>query len=472
MSSPAELRPEHLHELVRERIVDLRLRGNIGRATRTSLEKRLRAIADYDDWEAMRDAAHAIKKHTLDNIVQYLARFEERAAARGTVVHYASSGAEACEIIIDLVASRGGRLAVKSKSMTSEEIGLGHALEAAGIEAVETDLGEYIVQLAGEMPSHITAPALHKSREDIGRLFEAQLGIEYTSDPETLTAVARRVLRGKFLTADIGISGVNAAVADTGAICIVENEGNARMSTTVPRVHIALMGCEKLVPDMRALAHGLNGLARSATGQRLSCYTNIIAGPKKSGELDGPDELHVVIMDNGRSRLLGDARLREALLCIRCGACMNTCPVYQTVGGHAYGSIYPGPIGSVITPVFLGLDRAVAMPYASSLCGACSAICPVKIDLHHMLLWQRHLAADRALGHWLERASMRAFLLLMRHPALYRTAARAVTFFAPLLGGERGTVRLPLWSRSRDFRLPREASFKRQWKERMHERQG
>ncbi|MBL0176780.1 MAG: iron-sulfur cluster-binding protein [Ignavibacteria bacterium] len=472
MSAPVELRPENLRALVHERIGNATLRGNIMRATRTSLDKRLHAIDDYEDWEAMRDAAHGIKRLVLDNLAHYLETFERNATARGTRVVYARDGAEACAIIVDIIHRAGGRVAVKAKSMTSEEIGLGHALAREGIEPIETDLGEYIVQLAGEMPSHITAPALHKSREEIGRLFAEHLGIAYTSDPETLTAVARRVLREKFLHADVGISGVNAAVADTGAIAIVENEGNARMSTTLPRVHIALMGFEKLVPDMRSLTHIVNILARSATGQRISCYTNIIAGPRKADELDGPEELVVVVMDNGRARFLDDARLREALLCIRCGACMNTCPVYQTVGGHGYGSIYAGPIGSVITPVLQGMERAKAMPYASSLCGACSDICPVKIDLHHMLLWQRHRAVEGKLGHWFERLAMRGFLAAMRSPFLYRFAAKAASMFAPLFHKGDGTTRLPLWSRSRDFRMPAEPSFRDQWKERTHERKG
>ncbi|MBN1447831.1 MAG: lactate utilization protein, partial [Bacteroidetes bacterium] len=346
MTHPTPIHPEYLKELVRERIHDDVLRGNIRRATRTSLDKRLAVVTDFTDWEDLRTLAHDVKRHVIDHLAGYLQRFEERATAAGAVLHYAADAAEAVAIILRLAASRAdGTPIVKSKSMTTEEIGLTNALEAAGMRTVETDLGEYIVQLAQEPPSHITAPALHKARGEIGALFAEKLGIPYTDDPAELTSVARTRLREDFLEAKVGISGVNFAVAETGTLCIVENEGNVRLSTSLPEMHIAVMGMEKLLPDMESLGLFLNLLGRSATGQRLTCYTSLITGPKADREIDGPDELHIVILDNGRSRMLEEPRLREALYCIRCGACMNVCPVYQKIGGHGYGSIYPGPIG-------------------------------------------------------------------------------------------------------------------------------
>ena len=465
-----EFTPERFHTLVGERIGDASLRHNVRRATDTSMKKRADVIRDYPDWEARRDAAAEVKRHVMAHLRHYLELFETQATAAGAVVHYARSGEDARAIVLDIARRSGARIAVKSKSMTSEEIELGRALAELGIDSVETDLGEYIVQIAGEPPSHITAPALHKSRDEIGALFARVLGIPFTNDPEELTAIARRVLREKFLGADLGISGVNFAVADSGAICIVENEANARMTTTLPRVHVALMGIEKLVPDMRSLTLLLSMLARSATGQRLSCYTNIIRGPRREGEWDGPDELHIVVLDNGRSGLHADPRLREVLHCIRCGACMNTCPVYRSIGGHAYGSVYSGPIGSIVTPALRGLSHAKDLPYASSLCGACTDVCPVRIDLHHHLLALRGRAVQSRLGHPLERLGMRLFVLGMTSPLLYRIGSALFRFAAPLFGDGEGGLSVPVWSATRRFPLPAEKSFRQLWKERTDER--
>jgi L-lactate dehydrogenase complex protein LldF len=465
----APIIPENLKKLVAERIHDPQLRANLKRATDTSLIKRADVVAEYPDWEEMRSKAHEIKKDVIDRLPEYLEEFERNAVANGISVWYAEDAKSACERIGSIIEGRGKAALVKSKSMTTEELHLNPALERMGWTVVETDLGEYIVQLAGEMPSHITAPALHKSRHEIGRLFAEKLGIPYTSEPAELTAVARAVLRERFLAAEVGISGVNFAVANTGSICVVENEGNARLSTTLPRIHVAVMGLEKLVPDTAALLHFLTMLARSATGQRISSYTSIISGPRRNDEIDGPDEVHVIVLDNGRTDLLADEHMREALYCIRCGACLNICPVYQKIGGHAYGAVYPGPIGSVITPVLLGMDRAKAMPYASSLCGACSEICPVRIDLHHLLLRHRQTVVERRLNSAVERWMMKAFLLVMKHPVVYRFA-HTVAALLVTLAGDRGVMRVPFWSKTRDFPAPAAVSFAQLWKEREDER--
>ncbi len=459
------IEPENIKLLIAERIHDPQLRGNIARATRTSLVKRAAVVEDYADWESMRDAAHDIKRHVMDNAGAYLAQFEERASAAGAQIHYASDAAEASRLVCEIAARHGRRVAVKSKSMTGEEIDLTHALERAGLEAIETDLGEYIIQLAGEPPSHITAPALHKSRGEIGRLFAEKLGIEYSDDPEHLTKVARRILREDFLRADVGVSGVNFAIAESGTICIVENEGNARLSTSMPKVHIAVMGFEKLLPDFESLSLFLNMLGRSATGQRITCYTSLLTGPRREGEHDGPEELHIVVLDNGRTRMLADPRLREALFCIRCGACMNVCPVYQKIGGHGYGSIYPGPIGSIITPIFRGEDRAAAMPFASSLCGACAEICPVRIDLHHLLLTWRERISEKRTGKRVERLAMRVFQRVAGNTRLFDLGGRLLRMFAPLLRDSDDGMRVPVWSATRVFPAPPQKSFKQLWKE-------
>lgn len=466
MTQRTPIEPQNLDALIGERIHDATLRGNIRRATQTSLNKRLAVVADFPEWEDLRQLAYDIKKHVIEQLPLYLARFEERAQEAGAVVHYAATAAEATRIVCDLAAETGDPLVVKSKSMTTEEIELTPALERLGLRTVETDLGEYIVQLAQEPPSHITAPALHKSRGEIGALFAEKLGIPYTDDPQELTDIARKILREDFLRAGVGISGVNFAVAESGSICIVENEGNARLSMSLPKRHIAVMGMEKLVPDFESLGLFLNLLGRSATGQRLTCYTSLITGPRRKGEQDGPDDLHIVILDNGRSRMRQDAQLREALYCIRCGACMNVCPVYQKVGGHGYGSVYSGPIGSVITPVFHGEERSKKMPYASSLCGACAEICPVKIDIHHHLLRWRQRIVEHGYAPFRERLAMRIYLLLARHTWLFDTAGRIGRLFAPLLRTEDGGISMPVWGRDRSFPAPPPASFKQLWKER------
>jgi len=368
---------------------DVQLRGALHKATTIFGRKRREAAASLSDWEDLRSQARAIKDEVLLHLDQYLEAFVHEAERRGAKVHWAVDAAQANEIICRLTVERGARNVVKSKSMTTEEIHLNDALERAGMRVVETDLGEYIIQLAGETPSHILAPAIHKTKRQVAELFTAQLGIPPTDDVDQLTGAARATLRERFATADVGISGVNFGIVETGTLVIVENEGNIRLTTSLPRTHIAVMGIEKLLPRFADLEVFLRLLPRSATGQALSTYQSFITGTKRNADDEGPQELHIVLLDNGRSRMLAHPVTRQSLACIRCGACLNACPVYQQIGGHAYGSVYPGPIGSVITPQLIGIQKAAQLPYASSLCGACRDVCPVKIDIPRLLLHLR-----------------------------------------------------------------------------------
>ena len=395
---------------IRRSVADGALQAALDGNAERRRKGRLSAFESLPDWRERRQRAHAVRAEVINHLEEYLAKFTARAAEGGIIVHRAGDAAEAVKLVLEIArdsprktpsntresllplrALRGEEVLVaKSKSMVSEEIGLNHALEAAGLQVVETDLGEYIVQLRGERPSHIITPAVHLRRAEIGTLFAEKLGIPYTEDIPALTAAARRVLRQVFLTADVGISGVNFGVAETGTLCIVTNEGNGRMVTTLPPLHIALMGIERIVPAMDDLALMLSLLPRSATGQKLTVYTQLIHSPRRPGEADGASRRHLVLVDNGRFRMQ-QSPLREALYCIRCGACLNACPVFREIGGHAYvggdGSIapYPGPIGSVVSPGLLGLEQFGHLAQASSLCGACKDACPVDIDLPRLL---------------------------------------------------------------------------------------
>ena len=351
---------------------------------------RITAIEAYPPMDQMRARAAEIRQHTVASLGHYVAQFVENLQAVGGAVHVAANALEACEIIENLIDPAS--LIVKSKSMLTEEIALNESLERQGHRVVETDLGEFILQLAGGTPSHIIAPVIHMNRAQIGGLFAERLQAPYTDDPFVLNDIARRYLREVFLSADVGISGANFGVAATGSIVTVTNEGNGRFITTAPRVHIAVLGIERLVPSFSELAVMLEVLARSATGQPLSVYTNVVTGPRRPGEPDGPEELHVVLVDNGRSLLVGD-EFEEALSCIRCGACLNVCPVYREVGGHGYGSVYSGPIGAVLSPLLFGEAAFGELAYASTLCGACLEVCPVGIDLPRMLVAQRRREA-------------------------------------------------------------------------------
>jgi L-lactate dehydrogenase complex protein LldF len=422
-------------------------------------KKRDAASGAVPDWEALRDAAAGIKAHTLSRLADYLEEFERNATARGAKVWFARDAAEHNEIVHRILAERGVTRLVKSKSMLTEECHLNPYLEARGIEVVDTDLGERIVQLAQEPPSHIVMPAIHKKKEEIGELFHQHLGTdEGASDPKYLTEAARQHLRERFFKAQAGLSGVNFAVADTGGVVVCTNEGNADMGTSLPPVHIACMGVEKLVPGRAELAVFLRLLARSGTGQPVTTYTTHFHGPRRGGEL------HIVVVDNGRSEQLRSKVFRRSLSCIRCGACINTCPVYRRSGGYSYGYIIPGPIGSVLGPA-RDLAAHRTLPFASSLCGSCSDVCPVRIDLHHEILAWRQEIARRGLLPASKRLGMRVMGWVLRVTWLYRLAGFLARRLVPAL--PRGLVygRWNAWGRERELppmpRQPFRAAYRR-----------
>jgi L-lactate dehydrogenase complex protein LldF len=404
---------------------------------------RNQALAELPAADALRDQFKAIRSATMARLAYYLELFEHNAQAAGVQVHWARDSSEACQIISDIARQRGVKLVTKSKSMATEEIHLNRALEEAGIAPVETDLGEWIVQLAGETPSHIIAPAVHKTREQVAELFNQERGEPLPSDDiPSLTAEARRMLRTRFLEAGLGISGVNIGVAETGSIVLVTNEGNGRLVTSAPPVHIALMGIEKVAPTWDDAAVWLALLARSATGQPMSVYTSVITGPARVDDIDGPQEMHIVLLDNGRSQLVG-SKYEEVLHCIRCGACLNVCPVYRKVGGHAYGSPYSGPIGAVISPLLFGLEEYEALPHASSLCGACLDVCPARIDLPRMLLELRADEVDQGVLSRTEQLAERSAAFVLGHERLMATVTRAMRWGQQPLARD-GQLHIPL----------------------------
>jgi L-lactate dehydrogenase complex protein LldF len=471
----------------RAALTDMQLRGALRNATSLFGKRRLAAARSLGNWEDLRSQARQIKDETLLHLDRYLEEFTANAQEAGAEIHWARDGDEANRIVKLLARERHARLVVKSKSMTTEEIHLNAALEAEGIEALETDLGEYIIQLAGETPSHIIAPAIHKTRGQIAELFTDKLGIEPTEDIARLTITARQVLRDKFAAADIGVSGVNFGVAETGTILILENEGNIRLTTSLPKTHIAVMGIEKVIPRFADLEVFLKLLPRSGTGQHLTAYQSLITGTKRLPEGEGPDELHIILLDNGRSRMLAHPITRQSLACIRCGACLNACPVYQQIGGHAYGSVYPGPIGAVITPQLFGLAKAEQLPFASSLCGACREVCPVKIDIPELLLHLRSEitesrrqnaggktpASPTGKLHRSERLAFKMWATVMTRPRWYefsgkfaRVLQRSVVH-SNRIGKVSGFVSrllppLAAWTNVRDLR-PIEAETFREW---------
>jgi len=442
-------------------------------ATTKFIGLRREAFAEFPEGEALRDRAREIKEATLQRLDHYLDLLIDNVERRGGHVHYATTPEEARRIVLDVARRTGARTAVKSKSMATEEIHLNDALEAAGVTPIETDLGEYIIQLAHEKPSHIIAPAIHKTKGQVAELFARELKRETVADPEVLTRIAREELREKFLQADLGISGANFGVADTGTIVLVTNEGNGRMVTSLPRVHVAVMGVEKVIPSMTDLAVFLAILAKSATGQKLSVYTSLVNGPRRGGELEGPEEFHLVLLDNGRIRQIAGP-LREALSCLRCGACLNVCPVYRQIGGHAYGYTYPGPIGILLTAMLNGPESVKDLAHASSLCGACLEACPVRIDIPRMLIELRKDVNERRIAPWSERVVFGALGRLLQHPALYRVAARLARLVQrPFVRGD-VIRRVPLvfgdWTRTRDLPPIAARTFQERWAE--LERQG
>jgi len=426
------------------------------------------AYAALDESDLLRERARAIKDETLAELDKNLTTLEASVGRLGGQVHYADDGADACRTIIDIINRAGAKTVVKSKSMTTEEIHLNPALEAAGIEVVETDFGEFIIQKAGHRPSHLVAPALHMRLADAQKVLSRDAGEELPATPEDLAAYARRRLRTKFAVAEVGITGANFAVAESGTVVLVSNEGNARLTVCLPRIHIAIMGMEKVIPKLEHLPVFLKILARAATGQKLSVYTSLITGTRREGELDGSDEFHLVILDNGRSKILGSS-LRESLFCIRCGACLNACPIYRNVGGHAYGGVYAGPIGAVLTPLYDGLVANHHLPHASSLCGACQAACPVKIAIPELLVKLREqLHGEPGELSWLERMAYGAWARAMRSPMAYRLATWFATRTVGRLVRSHWLRRLPGplhgWTQSRDFPAPASERFRDWWK--------
>jgi L-lactate dehydrogenase complex protein LldF len=418
--------------------------------------------------DLVRERARTIKDETLAELDKHLETLEKSVLARGGKVYFADDGEEACRQVIDIIQAKGARKVVKSKSMTTEEIHLNHALEVLGIETVETDLGEYIIQLAGHRPSHIVGPALHLSAKEIAEILSKPAGETLPVEREVLAGFARKQLRMNFAQADVGISGVNFAVAETGTIVLISNEGNARLTTALPKTHIAIMGMEKVIPKLADLPYFLKVLARAATGQKLSVYTSLITGARREGELDGAEDFHLIILDNGRSKILGSP-LRESLFCIRCGACLNACPIYRSVGGHAYGGVYAGPIGAVLTPLYDGLAANKHLPHASSLCGACQAACPVKIQIPDMLIQLREqMHHEPALKSRLESLAYRMWAITLRHPWMYRfgswLASRTLGWWKRK---DRWLKWLPGklhgWTQKRDFPAPAPSRFRDWW---------
>ena len=355
--------------------------------------KRRAQFTDQEELQGLRELGASIRRYSLSNLPRLLEQLETNLTANGVQVHWAQNAEDANAIALQIAQRVKAKRIIKGKSMVSEEVGFNHAMEAAGIEAFESDMGEYIVQLAGEAPSHIIMPAIHKTKQEIAQLFADEVpGVTYTEDVDALIQIGRNVLRRKFADADIGLSGVNFCVAETGTLCLIENEGNGRMCTTVPKVHIAITGIEKVVEKLNHVPPLLSLLTRSATGQSVTTYVNMISGPRKADEKDGPEEVHLILLDNGRTQAYADDELRATLQCIRCGACMNHCPVYARIGGHAYGTTYPGPIGAIISPHMLGLEATYPLAFASTLCGACNEVCPVKIPITDILVRLRNEA--------------------------------------------------------------------------------
>ncbi|MFE4306363.1 LutB/LldF family L-lactate oxidation iron-sulfur protein [Streptomyces sp. NPDC056517] len=468
-------------EAARAALADTQLRANLRRATGTIRDKRLAVAAELEDWEDLRETAAAVKRHTLRHLDHHLLRLEKAVTAAGGVVHWAADAAEANRIVTDLVRAAGGsdteqQEVVKVKSMATQEIGLNEALADAGIRAYETDLAELIVQLGSDRPSHILVPAIHRNRSEIREIFRREMG-EWgrpapeglSDDPRDLAEAARLHLREKFLRAKVAVSGANFAAADTGTVVVLESEGNGRMCLTLPETLITVMGIEKVLPSFADLEVFLQLLPRSSTGERMNPYTSLWTGVTEG---DGPQDFHLVLLDNGRTATLADEVGRQALACIRCSACLNVCPVYERTGGHAYGSVYPGPIGAVLTPQLVGIENAASLPFASTLCGACYDACPVKIDIPEVLVHLRAEAVEAGRRNRLlpsvESLAMKAAGAAMSSPGRLAAAQRLAAFGARLVArnGRIGALPGPLarWSDSRDTPVPPPETFRAWWR--------
>ncbi|MFD3447486.1 LutB/LldF family L-lactate oxidation iron-sulfur protein [Microbacteriaceae bacterium 4G12] len=444
------------------------MRGAVSSAQERLYTRRLDAAEELGNWEEWRDLGEQIRQHVLENLDYYLMQLSENVAKRGGHVFFAKTKEEASEYIKQVVAKKNAKKVVKSKSMVTEEIEMNHALESIGCEVVESDLGEYILQVDQDPPSHIVAPALHKNKEQIREVFHEKLGYENSEDPYEMTKFVRKILREKFMEAEVGVTGCNFAVANTGSLCLVTNEGNADLVMSIPKTQIAVMGMERLVPTMEELDVLVGLLCRSAVGQKLTSYITV-AGPIAEGEGDGPEEFHLVVVDNGRSKILG-SEFRQVLQCIRCAACINVCPVYRHVGGHSYGSIYPGPIGAVLTPLLGGYDDYKELPYASTLCSACTDACPVKIPLHELLLKHRQVIVEKeGRAPFSEKLAMKMFGMGASSSALYKIGTKiAPTAMSPFTSGDRiskGVGPLKNWTEIREFPAPSKERFRDWFKE-------
>jgi L-lactate dehydrogenase complex protein LldF len=447
---------------------DSKFQANMRRFGRGFADKRALAVAQVPNFEEIRTAGAAIRDRVLADLDAYLTLFERNATARGAVVHWAETAEDVNRIVGEIAEQNAVKKIVKSKSMVSEESGLNTFLEAKGIQVLETDLGEYIAQMAHEPPSHIIAPVIHKSKEDIAQLFAEHHSRPYKTDIPQLTREAREMLRPHFLSADMGISGGNFLIAETGSLVIVTNEGNGRMVTTLPKIHVAITGIEKVLPNMEDLSVIMRLLARSATGQTISNYITVATGPKGAQDTDGPEQFHIVLVDSGRTGILA-SELKEALRCIRCGACMNHCPVYQNVGGHSYGWVYPGPIGSVLTPSYIGVQNALDLPQAATLCNACGVVCPVKIPLPDLMRVLREKQVEQKLRPLGERLSIRLWRYGALSPRLYALGTKLAARIGAWLGGKDKLLhrlpRLDGWTKGRDMPAPAGKTFRELYRE-------
>ncbi len=454
----------HFKEMAHVKLNDERLQLNLKKMQGKFVAKRRESLVELDDFEGTRDAAKAIRNRALDELDVWLETFERNAAARGATVLWAETPADVNALVIEIAAKHAVKKIIKSKSMVSEESALDHAIEAAGMKVVETDLGEYILQINDyEPPSHIIGPALHKSKEEVAELFRKTHGTPMKLGIDELCLEARGVLRDHYLTADMGISGGNFFVAETGSVVLVTNEGNATLTTTLPKVHVAISGIEKIVPTLEDVATLMRLLPRSSTGQSISNYVDVLTGAKGAGEFHGAEHMYFIIVDSGRSAVLGST-VREALRCIRCGACMNHCPVYQNVGGHSYGWVYPGPIGSILTPMYVGLEQAQDLPAASTMCNQCGVVCPVRIPLPDLQRKLRERAFEEGLRPWYERTGLAVWSWCAQRPALYGFASRIGVRVLKWMGGAKGMIHtLPIgrgWTDERDMPAPQGRTFR------------
>ncbi len=459
------------HDIADKKAQDVGLKRALNKATLHQFTQRLARMPELPDVDGIRSLARDIKKHTIENLDYYLEQLKANVEKNGGHVHFAKDAVDARRIILEIAEQTKCKKVIKSKSMASEEIELAHLMESRGMDVVETDLGEFIIQIGHDRPSHIVAPVMHMDTKAIATLFQQYFGGEYCETPKTLADQARLHLRDKFRHADLGMTGGNFLVAETGHLCVVENEGNARQSITTPRVLISLVGIEKVVPRLADLGVMLKLLARSATGQAMTIYTSIFGGPRKSGEKDGPEEFHLVLLDNGRTEILASEEYRETLRCIRCGACLNACPVYRKIGGHSYGYVYSGPIGALITPLFKGLELFKDLPQASSLCGACYEVCPVKINIPQQLINLRRDLVQQKISGKLERFIYLAWAKSLKSPLMYKINNQLQKWVLRMKAKGTGWVKkLPAfgsgWTQIRDMPAPAKKTFHQMWRKR------